>query len=254
MRVAFPTSIPTIRRVDSTSVFVGFDALMTLMSSKDYIEALHEKKRNGARLVQFGGLVKGLSAEVTVVWKLPTLKRMIGRGDIGVVVFPEVPNERPGWYLNYQEACDNASVSVIAIASRSEDGATRISFLKHLVDSGMFCSDKQHWLYGVPNPAELGVYPTLFSNYVLSKIELAICSTCFLYSVFGILFSTDTGVVHRLGEVKDTRVLDLGLLDFADYEMSREQMRCFYLNAEMTQAFASGEIAGAYMDRVSGIL
>ena len=233
MQVAFPTSIPTIRKVDSTSVFVGFDALL---NQSEYVRELHEKKRKGARLVQFGGLVDGLDADIVIRWDQ--------------IVSPILNKD---WIRRYAEACDSDS-PIVAIAAGTDEGLSRITYLKKLVDAGLFYPEKSYWLYGVPNPAELGVYSTLFSNFVSRKIDLAVCSTCFIYSAFGIKFSSDTGVMQRMEEVNDTRLADLGLHGWESYEMSQEQTRCFYMNAEMVHAFAGGNTAGAYMDRVHGTL
>jgi hypothetical protein len=126
--------------------------------------------------------------------------------------------------------------------------------LNQLITEKRFCTEKVHWLFGVPNPAELAVYSNLFSNFIASRFELAICSTCFLYSIFGIQFSMMTGIMQRLTELNDSRFADAGMDSWIKYRMSREQMRCFFLNVDIVQAFASGTVAEKYIDNIYGIL
>ena len=266
MRISFPTSIPTIPRVDVSSIYVGSDSML---ERTGFADAMNARVKNGARIVQFGGYQTGLKADTIIAWSMRSFRmlQMLHnrpiREDVryGLLVFPEHPEKRPKmWFRDYQKASENKDVSIIVIPSSNPtsepcmDGILRIIYLNRLVEDGYFCTEKPHWLYGVPNPAELSVYRELFSNFIESRIELAICSMCFLYSIFGIQFSTNTGIMHRLEEIHDTRIADLGMFPWVDYKMSREQMRCFHMNVDMVQSFAGGLIADDYMDRVHAIL
>ena len=261
MQVAFPTSLPTIPKVDVSSVYVGFDCLLRY---EGFVQALLTKREHGANIAHFGGHVVGyekmLEPDTTIGWYRRYLRGLKGQR-IGILIYPEHPIKRiKTWYREYQKACEDPNVSVIAIAAASPgcdssmDGILRVMFLNQLITEGRFCTEKVHWLYGIPNPAELAIYSTLFSNFVACRFELAICSTCFLYSIFGIQFSITTGIMQRLTELNDSRFADLGIDPWIKYRMSREQMRCFYLNVEIVRSFASGTVAEGYMDNVYGIL
>lgn len=261
MQIAFPTSLPTIPKVDVSSVYVGFDCLLQY---KGFAQALLAKREHGADIAHFGGHVVGyekmLEPDTTVGWSRRYLRGLKGK-QIGILIYPEHPiKHSKTWYREYQKACEDPNISVIAVAAASPcgvpsmDGVLRIMFLNQLIAEGRFCSEKVHWLYGVPNPAELAIYSTLFSNFIACRFELAICSTCFLYSIFGIQFSTATGVMQRLTELNDSRFADLGMDSWIKYRMSREQMRCFFLNVDIVQAFASGTVAEDYMNTVYDIL
>lgn len=262
MKVAFPTSIPTIPKVDIASTYIGFDCLS---KRPGFAEALNIKADQGANVVHIGNDISMYNHPE----KLDTIVSMVGNhyGNgtrSGTLVVAESPGKHNTWYAEYLKACCDPKISVIAIAmpvltgghyvSSPFDNIMRILYIKKLVDENKFCTDKMHWLYGVSNPAELAMYSTLFSNFVASRFELAICSTCFLYSIFGIPFSMSSGIIERLPGIADTNFGDLGIDEWIDYAMSQEQMRRFYLNADVVQAFASGTIASKYADRVYAIL
>jgi hypothetical protein len=63
-----------------------------------------------------------------------------------------------------------------------------------------------------------------------------------------------TGIMQRLTELNDSRFADAGMDSWIKYRMSREQMRCFFLNVDIVQAFASGTVAEKYIDNIYGIL
>ena len=109
MRVAFPTSIPTIPKIDSTSVFVGFGSLL---GNIEYTLALHGKAQKGARLVQAGGLCTGLNADTMIALSFSELDAMIAVQSeslgYGVLVSPDD-------YVGYARAVATDYVSVIAV-------------------------------------------------------------------------------------------------------------------------------------------
>jgi hypothetical protein len=257
MQISFPTSIPTIQKVDVSSVYTGFDCLLKY---DGFVSAFRKKAEDGASIIHFGGEVPGydkaLNPDTIIGWHQRFVSKLIGNRR-GVLISPENPADCKTWYRQYQKACKDPNVSVIVIAATpslkpSIGEHLRIVYLNRLVKEGLFCIEKTHWLYGVPNPAELAVYSNLFSNFIASRFELAICATCFIYSIFGIPFSALTGVMERLPE--RMYLEDLGMESWITYEMSREQLRCFFLNVDRVQEFASGQMADRYMDIVHTVL
>jgi hypothetical protein len=246
MQVVFPTSVPTIPEIDVSSVYLSTDRLL---NSAGLAMALSDKGRNGDKIVHFGEYNYRVHAD-TVVSK--TMKEATATEHYlkrGVLVFPKSTTDKK-WFDGYSRECSDTRISVIVIPTSSSDSLQRVLYLREIVSRGLFCLAKPHWLYGVPNPAELSAYRRLFSNFIMNKIELAICSTCFLYSIFGIPFSYNSGIMQRLEEIDDTRLSDLGMSSWMDYSMNREQMRCFYSNVDIVQLFAEGWIAESYMENI----
>lgn len=230
MQVTFPTSIPTMPKVDHSSIYVGFCALS---NSSEYVEALEEKKAKGA-VIAMAGYHPVSDTAIAFDPQDFSDNRGLYRG---VLVYDEP---------SYLWAAGREDVGIIAIAEAGSFCRERL--LSDVVDSGRFAATKDHWLYGVSNPAELSIYSELFSNFIQSRIKLAVCSTCFLYSIFGVQLSPYTGVLEKLP--LQTGASDLGLGEWVDYRMSKEQMRCFHLNVEIVQAFVSGRVAEGYCRRL----
>lgn len=266
MKVAFPTSIPTIPKVDISSTYVGFDCLL---KCPGFVEALNTKANQGATIMHIGSKITGYAYPEKLNTVVSVAGNHWGNYELngnrrGAIVVAECPDEDGTWYRKYEDVCSNSDISVIAIAmpiltggshvSSPFDNILRITYIKALVDAGKFCTDKVHWLYGVSNPAELGMYHQLFTSFVASRFELAICSTCFLYSIFGIPFSMSTGITERLPEIHDTRFGDLGMHPWITYMLNREQIRQFFLNVDTVQEFASGVLADKYVSRVFDML
>jgi len=245
-----------VPEVDVSSVYVGFASLLKYGT---YAMSLNQKACQGARLIQFGGRKQGLKADTIIGWNHRTLDRL-GTKQRGILVFPEHPEDSKSWYAKYEMACKDERVSVIAIAAstsaytRPLDGVLRVVYLCRLISDGRFCPKKLHWLYGVPNPAELAAYRELLSSFVMSRIELAVCSTCFLSSIFGVSFSPLVGVLQHLSGINDVQSADLGLAPWVNYAMSREQMRCFHMNVDMVQSYAAGLIGSVYVEGIHSIL
>ena len=256
MKLVFPVSAPMLSKFDVSSVYMGSDSLISVPEFK---EAMTLKSQQGAEIIHFGSWYGGYeesdNLKTVVHYVLDEAKagKASRSYDAGALVFPKYTNH-PEWsYTAYNEAALDPDISVIAIASEQPHVAgdstfDRLRFIKSLVDKGLFCSAKSHILYGVPNPAELGMYSELFTSFIQSTIKLAICSTCFIYSVYGADFSPFKGVLQRIPEVRDADVESLGLTKFVYYEMDREQIRHFYLNVERVLDFASGGIASVYRD------
>lgn len=256
MRVAFPVSLPTIKKVDVSPVEIVFDPLVRI--DEDYRDFASACVAGPTPVAQFGGrfeLDDLVEVETVVAWGMDMVEVLRGNGrKVDGVIIHASDVDLLDWSAKYDEACNDDSIKVIVVTTSSLDGLDRLRFFRKLVDAQKFCGDKSHWLYGVPNPAELGVYKELFSSYVNGKIHLAISSTCFIYSMYGIEFSSTCGVLKPIPGDTSSRVLDLGMLTWYTYTPSKEQLRHFYLNVDMVQQFARGKIADLYLDKVYGII
>lgn len=234
MQVSYLTNSQMLPRVDVSSVYTVFD---WFLDRESYVEGIESKRRNGNRLVVVGPRRTGFHADVEIAIRWGDVKNL--SADVrGMIV---------GSVENYRRASENPDISVIAVLSE-RDPLWRPRFVKRIVESGEFCDGKEHWLYGVPNPAELGVYPLLFSRYVGSRFTVALCASCFLYSMYGAVLSRSTGVIREIPGCSD-HTLEMGMSDMIDYDASREQIRVFLRNQEVVQDFSNGAVAPVFVDR-----
>ena len=240
MRVVFPMSVSTVPRVESVQIYVAFDCLFDRVGM-DYAE---ERGQSGCRVIQFGGTHVIAGSEV-FAWGMPDFEACMAlRPSVrGVVVYPD-DLAGDDWSQAYDLAACDSRVAMIAISCGATE-SSRVQFIMRLVRSGKFCTAKPHWLYGFHNPAELSVYRTRFLPFIYSKIDVAVCSSCFIYSAYGVEFSESVGVVEPIPDVCGHRSSDLGMAPWLHYNLRREQLRGFQDNMALVQAFAHGTVVAS---------
>lgn len=240
MRVVFPSSISAWRSEEVSGPFVGFERAGT----REYEEYLIA---SGSSVIHFGDPVEGARSLVFSREKLSD--------DVGGIVIPcEDPCKGRDLYGNdwgtyHDSVATDSRVSVIAIAAGSTP-LLRIQFIKALCYAGRIARDKTYWLYGVENPAELALYPKILGNYSSRRFELAVCSTCFIYSLFGVEFSVSRGYYRQIPNTPVIRKMDLGMSRWARTDICAETRKRFELNSDTVRLFASGEGGAGYAERL----
>ncbi len=142
----------------------------------------------------------------------------------------------------YVSASVSKSVDAILITTHTKDGSDRIQLINELSLSGSLSSDKQNWLYGLPNPAELSIYTSVFSGYVASILTHSLCESAFQYAMYGARFSRTYGVLEYI----EPKVFD--------YEPCHEQMRALHYNIGIVGDFLSGTFPTDYAEKLHAIL
>lgn len=248
MRVAFPVSAPVMYRESILNTFVTFDPLV--LQSPLYVAAVAKRIDRGDRVIHFGS------------HPVPGTSDVVSFGShvkgCGFYVTPraystQVDMYGNGWDTDYLKACESPDVSTIVIGPGG-DSFSAILFIEALVSEGKFCTTKPHWIYGVDNPAVLAVYRSVFSPFILNKIELAVCSTCFIYSQFGVLFSDSVGWYMPLPGIPVTDRDDLGMLRWVNSDMDRSQYRVFQHNMDGCYVFGRGFGGSQVVERARAIL
>lgn len=248
MRVAFPASAPVTYRDSILNTFVTFDPLVT--QSPLYVAAVMKRIERGDRVIHFGSHPVPGTSEVV------SLSSYVEGAGVYVVPRRYSPGSDMygnGWDTDYLRACESPEVSPIVIGYGG-DSLSAILFLHTLVSEGKFCMKKPHWIYGVDNPAVLALYRKVFSPFILNKIELAVCSTCFIYSLFGVSFSDAIGTYSPLPGVPVTDKIDLGMLRWVNADMDRAQYRVFQGNMETCATFGRGFGGSQFVERACAIL
>lgn len=222
MRVTYPVSTQVLIRTDVSDTHV---MLPVGYGAPDYIEALLNKQDQGHELVLSHRDDTPLSAysDSCIHWD-------------------DIVTDIPG----YLKASSGSSDRIFM--GTASDGSDRLALFNRILQTGIFNPDKEYWLYGVPEPAELGMYRRLFTAYACSRITMAVCSSCFIYSVYGARFSVDCGRLEKLPGVQD-HLPELGFTEeLIKYSMCREQLRVFFRNQEVVQSFAEGAECSRYVD------
>lgn len=170
-------------------------------------------------------------------------------GSIGDRVFPDPVEFRltrssllVNSYAEYITALHTPLVGIILIGE-PEGSVSRLDLLYRLATDKVLPEDKELWLYGVSNPAEIGIYSACFSGYFNSKLTTAFCETAYQYAVYGARFSRIDGVLARLPE-NEEYVDSLGI----------EQMRTFHYNVGIVSEFVNGALPKGYEAQISAIL
>ena len=145
-------------------------------------------------------------------------------------------------YDQYISAIVREDIDVVLIGEREEE-LSRLKLISELVENGKLSSEKKNWLFGISNPAEIGLYPKMFSGYINSRIEVVVCEVAYLYAVYGAMFSRVKGV---LSTIVGNNSLPVAL--------DREQMRVFYYNSGIVSEFIDGDISEEYLGRANVIL
>lgn len=239
MQVVFPMSMPTASHREVPHIHVSFadcfiDPVSTAYTTKCALA--------GSRIIQFGGRHLFGSPEL-FAWDAFDFETLVSLNFAprGIVVYPYAVSLEGDWSQAYELAARDPRVEMIAI-SCGDFEYSRVKFISHLVHSGKFCTKKSHWLYGFYNPAEISFYRVKFLPFIYSKINMAVCSSCFLYSAYGALLSEAVGVVESIPYVYGHRLNDLGMSSWVHYTMRREQLRGFQDNMRIVQSFARGEV------------
>jgi len=252
MRTLFPMSVPAMRKSDTSSSHLLFGSLVSGANLSG--TGVFPELRSGDKVFQMGPGNTGYSTSLLALG-MPEFNRLCARGDdpFGVVIFPYVDGTEEDWMTPYVEAANDPRVSLIALGS-GRDEFSRMSFLLQVTKSGEFNKLKRYWMYGAYNPAEVSVLRSLFTHYVISKFDAYVCSSCFIYSVFGSLFSSEDGCAHTIPGVDHTSEL-LGMYEWVNYDMSPFQMRIMKTNMEMVRSFAIGVVtAERYVARAREVL
>lgn len=142
-------------------------------------------------------------------------------------------------YEQYTEVGFIKGVDIIFIGEGSEE-MSRLSLIYRLIQNGELFSNKKNWLFGVSNPAELGLYLRMFSGYVNRHIQGAICESTYQYAVYGAMFSRIKGVLSKIP----------GSVPLPD-KLDREQSRVFYYNSGVVSEFLNGNVSDDYLGRAS---
>lgn len=233
MQVSYLMSSPSLKKLDVSPIHVAFG---DFMQDSLYSDAYASSVDRGGRLYQYGTPLHDL-CEGAVARSSEELADMEGVRR-GIVVRDK---------YSYLAAAGSDFVDFIAVEGYGPD---RVSMLRSLVRSGAFCP-KPHWLWGLPNPAELCVYRSLFTNYVLSVFEVAVCESCFAYSMYGARFSQYRGTLATIPSSPDGM---LGMRAWYGYEPCSEQYRVFYENQDIVDRFSRGDGAPEYEDWLYAIL
>lgn len=247
MRLSFPMSISTITRVDAPNTLVVSDCLIE--SDKSVVTELHSLQDRGWSVFQFGGNNEIGNTKV-FAFGMQEFNQLydLGKNPYGVAIVPNT--EKIHWSEQYELASRDIRVSAIAVCSGNYDFC-RLKFFHSLVSEGKFCKSKLHWLYGFDNPAEVSAFRCLFSPFVFSRIDMAVCSASFIYSLYGVSFSVYSGIYIPIPGANTSRLFDLGLRDWVTYYLSRDQLRVFQNNFDVVQKFSHGIIlADSYVDSV----
>ncbi len=180
--------------------------------------------------------------------KLPPRKRL-NLSKIGSMAYPtpvELHSNGPVrvvyTYAEYTEEALKDSDQPILIGE-SQEYMGRLTLIHMLMETGEISSSRENWLYGLLNPAELGVYPTTMPAFLNSRLTTAVCETAYRYAMYGALFSRSMGVLARLplqGEYSD--------------DLNREQMRAFHYNVGIVSEFLEGESGSDYRESAHAIL
>jgi hypothetical protein len=274
VRLSFLTSIPMMSRVDESTFYSGFYSLLvtgTFNINTLYMDSLIRKKSLGNDLFLFGkhtpidmktylSVTSEISPNIVFSFSKTDLrenKKLLHAGklktsSLGIVIYPK-KNSRKDWSSDYINASIDPEIKMIAIAAGNI--FERESFIFHLMNEKIFESGKEHCLLGLPNPAELSTYRSYFSNFLSGSIKSAICSECFIYSVYGISFSQNKGIFEYLPtSYESTFDGVLGISQWMNYEMDMEQIRLFYSNVSIIRDFASGERADKYLSKLDMVL
>lgn len=232
MKVVFPSSIPVWKSETENGPFVSFESSRALSRFGTKVV------ESGSRAIHFGGILPGVQSVVTSISD-------IDAGASGVVLpcpesmsLADIDMFGHGWSTGYETVANDPRIEVIAIAPGPAN-LSRFLFIRELVENNLL-SDKVHWLYGVDNPAELVLYPKVFGQYVLRRFELAVCSMCFVYSVFGVRLSPSFGYGLPLPGVDVVDRDDLGMSKWSGYRMNWDQAHTFRTNMEVVRSFAEG--------------
>lgn len=249
MRVVYPVSTPTIPYVDISSTHVVFRGLI----DSDYLESVSEKSEKGHDIIMVDSVREGMVESVfpyrLKVWSYFRASSERAGEDIAVPVEPILPSDSVDWYKGYQLIVENPEVKAVAIQPGDYTGTRRVRFIKALVERGIFSRDVEHWLWGVSQPAELSVYPRLFSGHILSGIPFAVCPVCFIASMHGVRFSIQSGILEMFPG-HNPYEHDLGMLGWQTYYPNRDQLREFYYNVDIVNKLASGVGGGEYFGRL----
>jgi hypothetical protein len=248
VRMSFPMSLSTLDRVDFFSPYVVSD--YTLESKEAVHRSVLDVQSKGGKVFNFGGRKNKVFDSQLFAWGMRDFDLACSEGECpyGVLISPYEGVDA------YTAAANDDRVSCIAIGSGLYE-FDRLEYLFKLVHDSAFCLKKPHWLYGFYNPAELSVIRSLFGAFILSKIDVAVCSASFIYGMYNALFTKEYGVRVALPVTCPNRLADLGMFDFIGYELDQSQLRTFRSNVDLVQAFAHGaSCADKYVDRACSIM
>jgi hypothetical protein len=232
MHVSYLTDIETMKSISLSDIYTMFPSIR----DDAYMCAFAEKSVEGKTIVQVGSEEYIEYAKIGLVHSIPKLKEL--RNEIlGVVITDEG---------QYRMAKSIEAVDIIAIRMPSEK---RMFFINSLVESEDFDYSKEHWLYGVSNPAEMAMYRHFFSSYTSRRISVAICGSCYFASVYGVSFSWDYGVIKGFHQISDFGV-QLRIPRNYDRRLSKEQYRLFLRNQELVRDFSLGAVARSYAEKI----
>lgn len=233
MKVSHLTSTPSLKRLDVASVHVVFE---DFLGNDEYRSAYLSKLERGELVYQVGAPVQ---LPVTgAIARSPIELGRIKTPVVGLIV------DTVEDYVKY-----SPDVDLILFGST---GMNRIMDISVLVRGDSFDRDVEHWLWGVPNPVELAVYQNLFSAFVTSRFRIAICESCFQYSMYGVRFSRQSGLLASIDGLDGDGML--GMSRWWNYEPTREQYRVFLDNQSVVSDFASGRGGDEYVENVRAIL
>lgn len=106
-----------------------------------------------------------------------------------------------------------------------QQGLSRLSLIRRLIDHGVWCKKKDHHLFGLHNPAELAAYRDI------PNIKSSDSSCCFVQSLYGAKLHPQQGLVYK--KIDDHHFLRAGFT-------CQEQFRCWDHNRRVIRDFATG--------------
>jgi hypothetical protein len=242
MKVAYLVSLPTIPKVDSSSIHV---ALSDYFSWTGYVDSFDLPRRRGDEIVQVGVSEIDFTANLYIGKSVHEAKilhdKYHGSAKIGCVV---------AGYDDYMVVSHLPFVDVVAVYPQSSDGISRLRMFDLVISSGDIVR-KDHWLLGVPNPAELSMY-SRFSGYVQGLISAAICESAFVYSMYGVRLSSHRGVFEIMDVFNSS---DFNFSKWLSYKPDKEQLRTLLYNIDLIDRFSTGsEVADKYAQKLYAIL
>lgn len=228
MKIAYLTTKTTLLRVDNFSAHISFSDMFT---EPGYISDFKDAELRGEPVIQVGG-----DRNSGIVF--PTIVSPVTK-----YISDSIESRKWVCVVNtlsdYLRASEDPRVAVIGVGPM--DAYSRISFFEDIIHSCIF-STKEHWLYGLQNPAELVAYSRLFAVFNSRKITTVLCDSCIVYSIYGVKFSETVGVLEPLP------IGNMPVKDWYYYYCSAEQLRLFRKNQEIISKFTEGMGGEEFME------
>lgn len=114
----------------------------------------------------------------------------------------------------------------------------RVRLINSLVRNHDFDFKREHYLYGLSNPAELCFYNKLFMLKVSNTFKAVVSSRCFVDSFYGIKYYTDIGLSESLPGTEK-------ILIEKCFKHS-QQFSLFTINDELMRDFEAGRIGSSF--------